>query len=100
MPLAVKWSSFTKDDVARHGDQYGVYELGDFDDIFYIGEGLLNRQLMSHFSTGGAPTPGVSSYRVETTQSKERAVQRQNAELRDYERRHGRLPKYNQKSRA
>ena len=100
MPLAIRRSAYNKDDVDRHGNQYGVYELGDYDDILYIGEGHVNDRLISHFSDGDEPTPGVSSYRVEYTQSKERAEQRQNAELRDYERQHGRLPKYNQKSRT
>jgi len=97
MPLPIKWSTFTKLTVRRESDNYGVYELGDFDDSLYIGEGHVYSRLMSHFADGSDPTPGVSSYRLEYTGSKVRAKQRQNAELRAYYRRHGRYPRYNQR---
>ena len=97
MPLAIKWSAFNKNNVRRESDNYGVYELGDFDDILYIGEGHVYTRLMSHFADGSDPTPGVSSYRVEYTGSKLRAQQRQNAELASYYRKHERYPKYNRR---
>ncbi len=96
MPLAIRWSRFNKNNVAREENHYGVYELGYHDDILYIGEGQVYSRLMSHFSQSTDPIVGASYYRAEYTQSKERAVQRQNAELRSYERKHGRLPKFNQ----
>ena len=97
MPLAIRWSAFTKEDVRRQSDKYGVYELGDSSDILYIGEGHVYTRLMSHFADGSEPTPGVSSYRTEYTGSKLRAVQRQNAELNSYRRKHGRYPRYNRR---
>ena len=97
MPLAIKWSAFNKENVRRESNNYGVYELGNFSDILYIGEGHVYRRLMSHFADGSDPTPGVSSYRVEYTRGKLRAKQRQNAELDSYYRKHRRYPRYNQR---
>ena len=96
MPLAIRWSAYTKDNVKREGDNYGVYELGDYDDILYIGEGLVYTRLMSHFADGSDPMPGVSSYRVEYTGGKLRAEQRERAELDAYYRNYGCYPKFNQ----
>ena len=97
MPLAIKWSAFNKENVSRESDNYGVYELGNFDDILYIGEGQVYTRLMAHFADGSDPIPGISSYRVEYTRGKLRATQRQNAELDSYERKHGKYPKYSKK---
>ena len=93
MPLTIKWSHFTKENVDREADNYGVYELGNDDGILYIGEGYIYTQLMSHFPQGSTPVVGASYYRVEYTQGKTKAVQRQNAELGAYSRKHGVLPK-------
>ena len=97
MPLPVRWSLFTKSNVRQETDNYGVYELGNSEDILYIGEGHIRTRLMSHFADGSDPIPGASFYRVEYTGSKVKAVQRQNAELNKYKRRHGRYPRYNQR---
>lgn len=97
MPLAIRWSSFTKENVRRETNHYGVYELGNTNGILYIGEGHVYTRLMSHFSDGSDPIPGASFYRVEYTGSKERAVQRQNAELLAYKRKHGKYPRFNQR---
>ena len=101
MPIQKKWSDFTKYRVSQEDDYYGVYELANSNgDILYIGEGRVRSRLLSHFPQGSDPTPGVSYYRVEYTRSKDRCVSRQNALLAEYKRRHGKLPKYNQKSRS
>jgi len=97
MPLAIKWSVFSKDNVSRETDNFGVYELGNSDDILYIGEGQVYTRLMSHFANGSDPIPGVAFYRVEYTGSKLRATQRQNAEIGAYFRTHGRYPRHNQR---
>lgn len=95
MPLSIKWSYFTKDNVARERDEYGVYELGNDSGILYIGEGQVYTRLICHFSQGSEPVVGASYYRVEYTGGKERAVQRQNAELGAYYRANGRYPAFN-----
>jgi hypothetical protein len=97
MPLAIRWSYFNKDNVSRETDNFGVYELGNSDDLLYIGEGQVYTRLMSHFADGSDPIPGASFYRVEYTGSKLRATQRQNAELDAYYRTHGRYPRHNQR---
>lgn len=95
MPLPIRWSYFTKDNVARESDNFGVYELGNDYDILYIGEGQVYTRLMSHFPQGSEPVVGVSYYRVEYTGGKTRCVQRQNAELAAYYRANGCYPKFN-----
>lgn len=101
MPIAKRWSTFSLNNVSRVPNVYGAYELGNRDgEIIYIGEGRLQDRLRSHFSTGSSPVPGTAFFRYEQTGGKERAVGRQNALLRDFKRRWGRLPYYNQKSRG
>ena len=98
MPIAKKWSKYTKDDIRTIPSVYGVYELADGSRrTVYIGEGNLHNRLMAHFTTGSDPTPGISYFRYVTTGSKQRAVQRQNVLLSEFMKKHGRLPKYNQK---
>ncbi len=95
MPLAQKWSHFDKDHVSNEPDSFGVYELGDSSgEIIYIGEGRLYNRLSSHFAGGRNPKPGAAKYRAEIT-GKERAEQRERAELRDYIRTHGDCPRFN-----
>jgi len=97
MPLAIRWSYFTKTNVSRETNHYGVYELGNSDDILYIGEGRVYTRLMAHFSDGSDPVVGASLYRVEYTGGKDKAVQRQNAELSAYKRKHGKYPRFNRR---
>jgi hypothetical protein len=95
MPLPTRWSYFTKDYVTREGNEYGVYELGNDSGILYIGEGQVYTRLVCHFPQGSEPVVGASYYRVEYTRGKDRAVQRQNAELDAYYRANGRYPSFN-----
>ncbi len=95
LPLAFRWSYYTKVNVFRETDGYGVYELGNDREILYIGEGHACSRLMTHFPDSSEPVFGASYYRVEYTGSKERAEQRQNVELEGYRRQHGAYPRFN-----
>lgn len=96
MPLFKKWSHYNKINVSNESEGYGIYELGDASgNILYIGEGHIQSRLFSHFIASSDPIPGVGIYRVEYTASKERAEQRERAEIRDYTRSHGDCPKFN-----
>lgn len=96
MPLFQKWSSFRKDNVLDEPDSFGVYELADsVGNILYIGEGRLRSRLNSHFISGSAPIPGTAKYRAEITGVKERAQQRERAEIRSFQRSYGDCPKFN-----
>jgi len=99
MPLYKKWSSFNKDNVLSETDAYGVYELGDSNGkIVYIGHGRIRNRLNSHFLSGRDPIPRVSLYRAEVVGSKERAEQRERAEIRAYMRsNYGVCPAYNKR---
>lgn len=99
MSITKKWSRYTKDNIRTIPSVYGVYELSDGSKhTVYIGEGNLHDRLLAHFAAGSDPTPGTSYVRYETTGSKQRAVQRQNALLSEFLKKHGGLPRYNQKS--
>lgn len=98
MPLQKRWSSFTKENVMREDDYYGVYELGNSNgDILYIGQVRIRTRLMAHLPNRSDPIVGVSFYRVEYTGSKVKAEQRERAELGLYYKRTGRYPKFNQR---
>ena len=99
MPLSKRWSSYTKDRVGQESNNYGVYEIGNSEEILYIGEGHVKARLLSHFPNRSEPVVGASYYRCDYTGGKKRAVQRQNAGLAAFQRKHGRLPKFNQRRR-
>ena len=95
MSLQIRWSDYNKDRVGEETDNYGVYEIGNDFDILYIGEGQVRSRLLSHFPQSSEPVVGSSLYRVEYTVGKDRAVQRQNAELLKYYRDTGHYPRFN-----
>jgi hypothetical protein len=99
MPLPIRWSGFTKLNVTRESDNYGVYELGNANGVIYIGEGHVYSRLMSHFPQGTDPIVGAAYYRVEYTGGKDRCVQRQNAELANFYRQNGCYPRFNSRKR-
>ena len=98
MPISKKWSIYTKANASVTLNNYGVYELGDTNnEVHYIGQGIINSRLNSHFAGGSDPIPGTKSFRHNYTGSKERAEQRERSLLRDYEKKHGKLPRFNQR---
>lgn len=100
MPINKRWSTYTKEHVrANTTDNYGVYEIGNSNEVLYIGEGHVRTRLLAHFPDASEPVVGASGYRTEYTGSKQRAVQRQNALLAEFQRQYGRLPRFNQRSR-
>jgi len=98
MPIQAKWSDFTKDNVNKEKDNFGIYELGDTSgDSLYIGRGRVRNRLTSHFLNGSDPIPGSSKYRTEYTESELRCEQRERAEMDAYFKKYGKYPKYNQR---
>ncbi len=98
MPLAKRWSTYNKETVREETDNYGVYEIGHkaSGQVLYIGEGHVRARLMAHFPDGSHPFVGGDVYRVEYTGGKDRAVQRQNAELAIFmNQNEKKLPKFN-----
>lgn len=101
MPIVKRWSSFRKERVKEISNVCGVYEMaGRSKDVIYIGEGKLRDRLLAHVTNGSDPIPGASYFRYETTGSKTRCEQRQNALLAEYKRVYGLLPRFNQQKRA
>jgi len=104
MPISKKWSYYTKDNVNREDDYFGVYEIGHIEsgEVLYMGEGRVRSRLLAHLPDGTRyheNVVGANGYRCEYTGSKERAIQRQNALLRDFMNDYGELPKFNQRRR-
>lgn len=98
MPLAIKWSKFTIENLGRVDPVYGVYELGDKDkNIIYIGQGFLRDRLLAHKISDEPCFKKARYYRFEKTGSKERAEQRERAEMNRYERQYGELPECNKR---
>ena len=99
MPLSVRWSAFNKDTVLAEPNVYGVYEIGDnYGRIMYIGQGRIRDRLNSHFVGGSHPVGHSAKYRKETTGSKQRAEERERAELGAYAGSNdGYLPPYNRR---
>ena len=97
MPLSVKWSAFNKNNVLAEKNSYGIYEIGDSKGkIMYIGEGRLKDRLNSHFVGGDDSIRCSAKYRKEVVGSKQRAEERERAELRAYAKAHdGNLPPSN-----
>ena len=76
MPLAIRWSTYTKEAVKTYEtDYYGVYEIAHYETgvVLYIGEGQVKKRLLAHFPNGKEPVVGGNVYRVEYTGSKTRA---------------------------
>lgn len=96
MPLKKKTRKYSKKNVSSAPNSYGVYEiLNSVGETEYIGQGRVRDRLTDHFLGGNDPVPRGARFRFSTTESKNRAEQRERAELRKYEKKKGRLPPSN-----
>jgi len=94
------WSQSFKFDTAsvntNASPNIGVYEVDDMlMETVYYGEGNIRERLLYHLQN--REFPKGYWFRFEETNSKQRAVQRQNALLEEYKRRHGKYPMYNER---
>ena len=101
MSIQKKWSHYTKENVKKEPDNFGVYQLSNKEQgILYIGEGHIRTRLLAHFPNASEPVVGASLYRYELTGSKKRCVQRQNSLLIDYRNSHNKKnPPFNSRSK-
>ena len=98
MPLAIRWSKFTKENLDRVDPVYGVYELGDKNkNVIYIGQGILSERLWAHKTSDRPCFKKARYYRFQKTGGKERAEQRERAEMNVYEDQYGVLPECNKR---
>ena len=87
------WVRFTKQNVQKVPDAYGVHEIANAaKGTIYIGSGKLRSRLLAHFPRAPDPIVGASYFRYEKTGSLERARQRERALLREYYHKHGNCP--------
>jgi hypothetical protein len=97
MPIAKRWSKFTLHNLYHVPNVFGVYELADYNEVIYIGSGKL-RDRLKHWKSSSDPCIRKSrKYRYEEIYSDERCRQRERALLAKFRRRHGRLPKCNER---
>lgn len=100
MPINKKWSTYSKDNVkANATDNLGAYEIGNSLEVLYIGEGQVKTRLLHHFPNAREPVVGGSGYRVQYTGTKAKAVKLQNELLAEFKKKHGRLPRFNERSK-
>lgn len=98
MPLAIRWSKFTEENLDRADPVYGVYELGDNDkNVIYIGQGVLSERLWAHKNSDKPCFQKARYFRFQKTGGKQRAEQRERAEMNAYLRRHDTLPRSNKR---
>ena len=98
MPLAVKWSKFTYENLEKVDPFYGVYELGDKNkNVIYIGQGVLSERLWNHKKTDNTCLKKAHYFRFEKAGSKVRAEQRERAEMNAHECRYEVLPECNKR---
>ena len=89
MPITKQWSAYTGTDSLTNN--IGVYELAYNKQCVYIGEGRIATRVGHHESKGW----NITHVRVEETNSKRRAEQRESALLKQYYKKNGRTPKHN-----
>jgi len=88
MPIVKRWSKITGFQVP---DQLGIYELGWSGNLVYIGQGRIADRITRHTTKAWS----FNQVRYEVTNSKQRAEERERAELRNFGEREKELPKYN-----
>lgn len=89
MPLAKQWSTYKELDIPN---QVGVYELGWSKNVVYIGKGDIANRIACH---DRKEKVNFHQIRYEITNCRQRAGERERAELRNFKEKKGRLPKYN-----
>jgi len=91
------WYDYNTEAVNKNASpNIGVYEVGDsLKNTVYYGEGGIKERLLYHLDKKELPLGRY--FRFEVTNSKERAVQRQNALLEDYKKIYKKYPMYNER---
>lgn len=98
MPIAKKWSRFDEETLKGVPSVYGAYELGNrLRNVIYIGSGVLDERLSSHYSSRNPCIQKAYYFRYERTYSEQRARSRERGLLREYERKHGEIPLCNER---
>lgn len=85
-----RWSK-KSDAMERAPNNIGVYELAQAGSTVYIGQGKIRDRIRACDKRNMS----FNQVRWEETNSKRRAKQRENALLKKFEKKYGRLPKYN-----
>lgn len=89
MPLAQGWATYR---LGKPPNAVGVYELAYGGNLVYIGSGNISSRISDHDDD---PRMNFHKYRSKVTNSRRRARQIERRELRNFQNKHGSLPKYN-----
>ena len=99
MPIAKRWSMFTLYSLNVVPNVFGVYELADGRDIvIYIGSGKLHDRLTHWKSSDDPCIRQARKFRYEELYADERCRQRERALQREFKKKHGRLPRCNERT--
>lgn len=100
MPIEGDKYEFTEKNVNKSPDKHGVYALFDDNELIYYGRAAgdgvtIRSRLKDHYAgREGQCTKGATHYKRETT---ERPKSREKELLEEYEKKHGDLPRCNER---
>jgi len=97
MPITKRWPKFTLDNLSVVRNVYGAYELADGREVIYIGSGKLHDRLVRWKSSNDPCIRQAGKFRYEELGSDKRCRQRERALQREFEKKHGRLPRCNER---
>lgn len=90
-----EWKYFNKDNIEKVPEESGVYQFDTQTETLYIGKtDNLRRRLMEHLNSNDACIQKTKFFKYLVTTSPERT---EDALLKDYKQRHGKLPECNEK---
>lgn len=90
-----EWKSFTNSDVENVPQSSGVYRLDTVAETLYIGKtDNLRRRLMEHLNSDDTCIKKATVFKYMATTAPERT---EDSLLKDYKKRHGKLPECNEK---
>ena len=91
-----KWWSLTKSIVSIDPDKLGVYELeNSLHNTVYYGSGKIKTRLLDHLNKKECPI--AKNYHFELFNTEAECKAREKALLEEYQKKHDKLPMYNEK---
>ena len=96
MPIRGKKQRFTKDNIAQSPTSDGVYVLSKYGEVIYIGKGEGAGGIKSRLQAAKrGDTRGVKTSTSFQAERSKDAAKREKQLLQQFERKHGKLPRHN-----
>lgn len=97
MIMEFTYYPYNEKNVSKVEKRWGVYKLANsIKKVVFIGKGNVQKHLPKHLPDGTAPTDDAEFFSVEYFDSGEETVESWEEQLRDFRKRNGKHPKYNQ----